>query len=223
MFVFEKDDWQFIAKKNSLEMVWYASNPETDADCISTVMASVGGEAYIMIGDTEEELVSQIRMKNNEPFITKQMTWQTLGSMFRFVFYKDKPRFFTGGKDFRASSILTCPGGDVIPDIYSFITVAQYEDGSYCMHEKAVVAETNPYDLLAVIGQLGLNDKIDNIISMPMMQAAPMFERIWHDDRVHDLGNRLVWDPKCIDIVFNGNDPEDMEERLLKKLKETEK
>jgi hypothetical protein len=223
MFVFSPDDWQYIVKKNSLDTVWYASNPDVDENSISTVMASIADETYLIVADTEEDLIKQINMKNNEPFISKQMTWQTLGSMFRFIFHNDKPRFFAGGNDFRASAILTCPGGEVVPDIFSFICVGQYEDGTYCMKDNAVVAETNPYDLLASINILGLDDKVEHIISMPLMQAAPMFENLWHDDRFHKLGERLVWDPKCIDMVFGLEDPDDMEEKLLKKLKETEK
>jgi hypothetical protein len=220
MFVFNKDDWQFIVQKNSLDTVWYASHPDDEVDSISTVMANIAGENYLIVADSEEELSTQVVMKNNEPYIAKQMTWHTVGSMFRFIFYKDKPRFFAGGRDFRANSILTCPGGELVPDIYSFIAIGQNEDGTYVMHNKAVVAETNPYDLLAVIDQLGLNNKVENIISMPLMQAAPMFDRLWHDDRVHEMGERLVFDPKCIDMVFGESDPEDMEERLIRKLKE---
>jgi hypothetical protein len=220
MFVFDQDDWQFIVQKNSLDLVWYAADPDMDENSISTVMASIGGENYLIIADTVEELNSQVVMKNNEPFVAKQMSWQTLGSMFRFIFYKDKPRFFAGGRDFRASSILTCPNGELVPDIYSFISVGQNEDETYVMYKGAVVAETNPYDLLAVIDALGLDLKVENIVSMPLMQAAPMFDRLYHDDRVHDMGPRLVYDPKCVKMVFGNEDPEDMEERLIRKLKE---
>jgi hypothetical protein len=220
MFVFDQDDWQFIVQKNSLDLVWYASDPDTDENSISTVMASLAGENYLIIADTEEELKQQVRMKNNEPFNAKQMTWQTLGSMFRFIFYKNKPRFFAGGRDFRASGILTCPGGELVPDMYSFISIGQNEDESYVMYKGAVVAETNPYDLLAVIDTLGLDLKVENIVSMPLMQAAPMFDKLYHEDRVHDMGPRLVYDPKCIKMVFGDEDPEDMEERLIRKLKE---
>jgi len=47
-----------------------------------------------------------------------------------------------------------------------------------------------------------------------------MFDRLYHDDRVHDMGPRLVYDPKCVKMVFGNEDPEDMEERLIRKLKE---
>jgi hypothetical protein len=89
------------------------------------------------------------------------------------------------------------------------------------MKNNAVVAETNPYDLLAVLNEYELDGAVEEIVAMPLMQAAPMFERLWHNDRVIDMGSRLIWDPECIEMVFGDTDPDDMEEQLLKKIKES--
>jgi hypothetical protein len=221
MFVFSKEDWDFVVPKNSLDTVYYAANAEDDSDdCISTCMASISNETYLIVGDTIEELERHI---NTSMKITyKKTSWLAIGNMFRFILYKGIPRCLVGGQDFRASALVTYPGGPLVPKIYTFCHVAQYEDGNYCMKDGAVVAESNPYDLIATINEYKLDDRIEHIIAMPLMQAAPMFENIWHDGRVITMGDRLIHDPHTVKMVFGEDAEEDMEEKLLKKLRETE-
>jgi hypothetical protein len=220
MFVFSKEDWDYVVPKNSVDVVYYASNADDEGDeCISTCMASIQDETYLIVADSPDELTGYINTDIN--VVYKQTSWLSIGSMFRFILYKGAPRCLVGGRDFRASAITTYPGGPLVPKIYTFVHVAQYEDGTYCMKDGAVVAEANPYDLIAIINEYKLDDRIESIIAMPLMQAAPMFDKIWHDGRVIDMGDRLIHDPHCIEMVFGDTDPEDMEERLLKKLKES--
>lgn len=220
MFVFSKENWDFVVPKNSLDTVYYATDDDTgDVNSISTCMASIEDETYLIVADSPEEFESY--MQTNTAVIFKQTSWLSIGSMFRFIFYKGEPRCLSGGADFRATSLTTHPGGPLVPKLHTFCHVAQLDDGTFCKKDGAVVAETNPNDLLAVIDFYKLNDDIDNIIAMPFMQVAPMFENIWHDDRVITMGNRLIHDPQCIAMVF-GTDDDDMEEKLLKRINKNE-
>jgi hypothetical protein len=193
----------------------------------------VGENLFLVVADTPDELrneLSQMRGFEWDPSKVNKVTWASITSKFRCVYYNDTACYVIAGEDYQPNSILSYPGSGIAPVLTSTLIVPFINDDPYIVNGAiCVMTECGDIEASAVLMDSSA-DVLDlfnamkcraiTVSELPALAAEYGATKYFYHGYTHTIESLKdgLFEYVGLDSIYS-TDNDDAEERLINSLK----